>query len=131
VYQVDGVCRQCVYVRYSWTAHLFTLLAAVGGGRYDIVSVGMAISADMGVEDIMARGHATYRSGVPMGGCTVRAPASLLAEARELGERAGLSRNAIMALALDEYMRRHGRSAPPDPYDGTVTTGSDLGRSGG
>jgi len=129
VYQVDGVCRQCVYVRYSWTAHLFTLLAAVGGGRYDIVSVGMAISADMGVEDIMARGHATYRSGVPMGGCTVRAPASLLAEARELGERAGLSRNAIMALALDEYMRRHGRATPSDQCGKTATAVEDAGGS--
>lgn len=52
-----------------------------------------------------------------MGGCTVRVPATLLDEARYLGECVGLTRNAIIALALDEYLRRHGvlTVAPTSP----------------
>jgi hypothetical protein len=46
---------------------------------------------------------------VEMGGCTLRLPQPLIEQARALGQRTGLTRNAIVAMALDDYLRRHGQ----------------------
>jgi hypothetical protein len=41
--------------------------------------------------------------------CSLRLPRLLVEQARELGERTGLTRSQVVSVALDDYLLRHGR----------------------
>jgi hypothetical protein len=49
------------------------------------------------------------KTNVEMGGCTLRLPQPLIEGVRAIGARTGLTRSAIVAIALDDYLRRHGQ----------------------
>lgn len=51
--------------------------------------------------------YTDYYDGVDRAPCTIALPRELLEEFIEFGMRVGVTHNALVALALDQYLRRH------------------------
>jgi hypothetical protein len=66
-------------------------------------------------------GH-RFIAGVERQYCSLYLPVPLIDQARALGQRTGLTRNAVVAMALDDYLRRHGQ---PDAGSGDLTTNEE------
>ncbi len=54
--------------------------------------------------------YTDYYEGVDRAPCTITLPRELLEEFVEFGVRVGVTHNALVALALDQYLRRHTRA---------------------
>lgn len=59
------------------------------------------------------------KARIERGFCSLYLPVPLIEQARTLGQRTGLTRNQIVAMAVDDYLARHGQTmrdgdtAPP------------------
>ena len=51
--------------------------------------------------------YTDYYEGVDRAPCTITLPQKLLEEFVEFGMRVGVTHNALVALALDQYLRQH------------------------
>ena len=51
--------------------------------------------------------YTDYYEGVDRAPCTITLPRELLEEFVEFGNRVGVTHNALVALALDQFLRRH------------------------
>lgn len=84
---------------------------------------------EMKRDDVAAAGSGAVRGRqrlVDRGYCAVILPQPLLDEMRELKQRTGTTQSHIVALALDDYLRRRAQVVPSDPPGETVTAVDDT-----
>jgi len=61
--------------------------------------------------------YTDYYEGIDRAPCTITLPRELLKEFIEFGMQVGVTHNALVALALDRYLRLHAATQPEEEYE--------------